>query len=113
MERPVLTLDGQAPRTHDPACPDAKATASPLRLPAGARPRVLLPALASAALLWACYFPLAWGWLAWVALVPLLCLVRSDARPRRIYLAAWVGGLAFFWPVLQWMRVADFRMYGT
>jgi apolipoprotein N-acyltransferase len=73
----------------------------------------LLAALASALLLWACYFPLAWGWLAWVALVPLLSLVRSPARPRRIYFVAWVGGLAFFWPVIQWMRVADYRMYGT
>ena len=38
--------------------------------------RLLLPALASAALLWLCYFPVNWGWLAWVALVPLLALVR-------------------------------------
>jgi apolipoprotein N-acyltransferase len=57
------------------------------------------------------FYPLAWGWLGWVALVPLLCLVRSEARPRNIYFAAWLGGLAFFWPVLQWMRVADYRMY--
>jgi apolipoprotein N-acyltransferase len=57
------------------------------------------------------FYPLAWGWLAWIALVPLLCLVRSEARPRNIYFAAWFGGLAFFWPVLQWMRVADYRMY--
>src|ERR1051326_7051446 len=66
---------------------------------------LLLPALASAALLYLCYFPLDWGWLAWVALVPLLCLVRSAARPRRIYFAAWLGGLAFFWTALQWIRV--------
>jgi apolipoprotein N-acyltransferase len=70
----------------------------------------LLPSLASAGLLWSCYFPLAWGWLAWVALVPLLCLVRSETRPRRIYLCAWMAGLAFFWPVLQWLRVGDYNM---
>src|SRR5262249_19777310 len=46
-------------------------------------------------------------------LVPLLCLVRSEAQPRRVYLGAWAGGLAFFWFVLQWMRVADIRMYAT
>src|SRR5437773_2486070 len=70
----------------------------------------LVPALASAALLWSCYFPLAQGWLAWVALVPLLSLVRSQARPRYIYWSAYVGGLAFFWPVLQWLRVGDYNM---
>jgi apolipoprotein N-acyltransferase len=73
----------------------------------------LLPALATSGLLWFCYFPLAWGWLGWVALVPLLCLVRSEARPGRIYLCAWASGLAFFVPVIQWMRVADVWMYGA
>ena len=37
-------------------------------LPAFWRPFASLPlTLASGVLLWACYFPLAWGWLAWVA----------------------------------------------
>jgi apolipoprotein N-acyltransferase len=96
-------------------------------------------ALASAGLLWLCYFPMAWGWFAWVALVPLLGvitfflsdsaplngwfawvalvpllgLVRTTARPRIVYLSAWAGGLAFYWPVMQWLRVADYRMYAT
>jgi apolipoprotein N-acyltransferase len=73
----------------------------------------LLPALFSAGLLWLCYFPVAWGWLGFVALAPLLCLVRAEGRARNIYWSAWAGGLLFFWPVLQWMRVADFRMYFT
>jgi apolipoprotein N-acyltransferase len=64
----------------------------------------------TAGMLWACFFPLAYGWLAWGALVPLLSLVRSRARARRIYWSAWAGGLAFFWPVLQWMRVGDYNM---
>jgi apolipoprotein N-acyltransferase len=63
--------------------------------------------------LWLSYFPVACGWLGWVALVPLLTLVRSPARPRAVYVPAWVAGLAFFWPALQWMRVADERMYAT
>jgi apolipoprotein N-acyltransferase len=71
---------------------------------------ILLPALASGFLLWLCYFPADWGWLAWLALVPLLVLVRSPARASRIYLCAWAGGLAFYLPALQWMRVADPRM---
>ncbi len=76
----------------------------------------LLPlglALTTAGLLWLCYFPVACGWLAWLALVPLLALVRSPARPLVVYVCAFAGGLAFFWPALQWLRVADDRMYFT
>jgi apolipoprotein N-acyltransferase len=75
--------------------------------------KTLLPALMTGGMLWLCFFPVACGWLAWVALVPLLTLVRSNARPRTVYLCAWASGLVFFWPVLQWMRVADYRMYFT
>lgn len=74
---------------------------------------LVIPGFLSAALLYFCYFPFAIGWLGWVALVPLLWLVRSPAPAWRTYLYAWYAGLAFFWPVLEWMRVADFRMYGT
>jgi apolipoprotein N-acyltransferase len=70
-------------------------------------------ALASGGLLWACYHPLAWGWLGWVALVPVLGLARSKARPRAIYWSAYLGGSLFFWAAIQWMRVADYRMYAT
>jgi apolipoprotein N-acyltransferase len=80
---------------------------------AGRKSRVLIPALLSAALLWACYFPLNAGWLGWVALVPLLSLVRSAARPRRIYFTAWLSALVFFIATLQWVRVADPRMLYT
>lgn len=75
--------------------------------------RVLLLALTSSVLLWLCYFPSDCGWLVWVALVPLLSLVRNSARPRRIYLCAWLSGLAFYLAAIQWMRVADSRMYAT
>ncbi|HZV07789.1 MAG TPA: apolipoprotein N-acyltransferase [Gemmataceae bacterium] len=85
--------------------------ARPSRTPGGAF--VLLLSLTSGALLWLCYFPAACGWLIWIALVPLLTLVRSSARPRRIYLSAWLGGLAFYLASIQWMRVADYRMYAT
>jgi len=70
----------------------------------------LVPALMTAGLLWACFFPLAQGWLAWIALVPFLSLVRSQARPRYVYWSAFAGGLAFFLPVLQWLRVGDYNM---
>ena len=83
-----------------------------LTAPSAASP-CLWPALLTGALLWCCYFPLAWGWLAWIALAPLLTLVRAQGRSRRVYWSAYAGGLAFFVPVLQWMRVADYRMYFT
>src|SRR5690242_20326189 len=75
--------------------------------------RLFLLPLATAGLLWACYFPLDWGWLAWVALAPLLLLVRVPGRRRGLYLSAWVGGLMLYLTSMQWMRVADDRMYAT
>ena len=95
--RPLLALDA-GPQTEPALVP------LPQR-----RPLVFVPALLTGLLLWLCYFPVAWGWLAWIALVPLLALVRTSGR--RVYRAAYVGGLAFFLPALQWMRVADYRMY--
>jgi apolipoprotein N-acyltransferase len=68
-------------------------------------------ALPSALLLYLCFFPVAWGALAWGALVPLLLLVRCRCRPVVVYAAAMLAGLAFYFPVLQWMRVADDMMY--
>jgi len=71
----------------------------------------LLAALLGAGFVYVSFYPLGLGWFSWIALVPLLFLVRARGRARNIYLAAWAGGLAFYWPVLQWMRVADYRMY--
>jgi len=73
----------------------------------------LLLALGMAGLLWLSYFPVACGWLAWFAMVPFLALVRSPARSWQLYLCAWLGAMAFYVPALQWVRVADERMYFT
>jgi apolipoprotein N-acyltransferase len=78
----------------------------------GLRTAPRLPLL-SGILLCLCYFPIAWGWSAWVALVPLLVLVRRPAGGSHIFLSAWLAGLVFFVPILRWMRVADPRMYFT
>src|SRR5947209_8791607 len=55
---------------------------------------VWLCPLVSGGLLYLAYFPVAWGWLGWVALVPLLVLVRlggrasaAAGRPRFLYLS--------------------------
>jgi apolipoprotein N-acyltransferase len=80
--------------------------------PGPRRPRLLLAALASGGMLYACHFPLAQGWwLAWVALVPLLCLVRADASPRLIYPCAWLAGLVYYWPAISWMSRAAIDDY--
>ncbi len=85
--------------------------ATPQSMPSVERPRgsVLVErpipqALLSGALLYAAFPPLGWDWLAWVALVPLLLLVRSTAPRRRLYLAVWLGGLAFWLPSVEWIR---------
>lgn len=79
---------------------------------ASARPLYLTAAMSSV-LLYASFFPLNLGFLIWIALVPLLFLVRSDARPRHIYRAAFFGGLLFYLSAVQWMRVAHPAMYAT
>jgi apolipoprotein N-acyltransferase len=58
-------------------------------------------------MLWLCYFPVDWGWLAWVALVPLLTLLRARETPRFLFLCAWLAGVFFFIPALWWMHAAD------
>lgn len=67
--------------------------------------------LLTAGLLWASFTPLDFGPLAWIALVPLLLLVRIPERTRLMYFALYMGGLAFFVPTLQWMRLGDPSMY--
>jgi apolipoprotein N-acyltransferase len=59
------------------------------------------------------HFPVSCGWLAWIALVPLLSLVRTAAPKRWVYGSAWVSGLGFYTLAIQWMRVADYRMNAT
>src|SRR3954449_8649092 len=81
--------------------------------PALPRTRVFLPAILSGLLLYLSFFPVNAGFLAWFALVPLLSLVRANARPRRIYFASFVGGLVCYVPAIQWMRVAHPAMYAS
>ncbi len=75
------------------------------------KPRVFLPAVASGVLLWAAFFPVNLGPLAFVALVPWLTLVRAPVSNRRRYFAAYVGGVVFFALATQWVRVAHPMMY--
>ena len=74
------------------------------------RGRWWIPAL-SGGLVWAAFFPLNWGFLAWVALVPLLIVCRSPTRFRGLYPGVFLGGLLFWAPALQWMRLGHPSMY--
>jgi apolipoprotein N-acyltransferase len=76
-------------------------------------PRVFLPAVLSGLLLWAAFFPLDFGAIGFVALVPWLSLVRADVSRRRRYLAAYLGGFVFSVLATQWVRVAHPMMYAS
>jgi apolipoprotein N-acyltransferase len=67
----------------------------------------------SGLLLYASFFPLNWGFLAWFALVPWLHLVHLNPKPKRLYFHTWLGALIFTLPAMQWMRVAHPMMYFT
>jgi len=63
--------------------------------------------LVSGGLMWASFYPLNYSPLAWIALVPLMMLIRLREPTRRMYAATYLGGLAWFLPTLQWMRLGD------
>ena len=65
----------------------------------------------TAAMLWASFMPLDWGPLAWVALLPLLLLVRIPRRTKWMYVAVGVSGVAWMICCLQWMRLGHATMY--
>ncbi|MGE3314173.1 MAG: apolipoprotein N-acyltransferase [Planctomycetaceae bacterium] len=66
---------------------------------------------ASGALLWAAFTPLNWSPLGWIALVPLILLVRPAIGAKRLYLANYSAGLVSSLVMLQWMRLGDPAMY--
>lgn len=84
----------------------------PRSTPAAARGALLL-SLGTAALLWASFTPLDFGPLAWIALVPLLQLVRLEQPTRAMYRMVYLGGLAFWIASLQWLRLGHPFMYGA
>ncbi|HMB08862.1 MAG TPA: apolipoprotein N-acyltransferase [Isosphaeraceae bacterium] len=63
--------------------------------------------LASGILLWGAFPPADLGWLAWVALVPLFLLIRSERSPLALGLGSWLGGAVFWLLSIQWVRLTD------
>lgn len=78
--------------------------------PASSKSAWLLSGL-TGVMLWASFYPLNWGPLAWVALIPMLMLVRLPKPTKWMSLTTFFGGLVFTVPVLQWMRLGDPTMY--
>lgn len=108
----TTSIQEPVPMTPEGAGAPAPAAQTQPQLPK--LPRIaLIPALLCAGLLYLSYFPVSFGWLGWVALVPLLVLVRVEASKKRTFFCALLAGLFFFVPVLQWMRYADAMMYFT
>src|SRR4029078_8481861 len=78
------------------------------------KPRVFLPAILSGILLWTAFFPLDLGPVAFIALAPLLTLVRAEGIGRwHRFAAAYCGGLAFYLLALKWLPVAHDAMYAS
>src|SRR5262249_36319435 len=111
VEAPAVRGPAAAAEPPLPPPPPPSPLAVRLLRPLAVLGGLCLLSVGSAGLLYCCHFPVACGWLAWFGLVPLLLLTRSGARPWLVGLAAYVGGLAFFFTVTSWIRVADPRMY--
>src|SRR5262249_55437910 len=105
---PSKPAPGRLPRVSTPQ----EIIASARNAPAGAGGALLASGL-TALLMWGAFTPLDFGPLAWIAPIPLFGLVRLERPVRRMYLAAYAGGLAFWLPALQWMRLGHPLMYGA
>lgn len=105
LSAPVVTKKA---KPQDPTPQEIIASAR--SAPAGLLGAVQVATL-SATLLWASFTPLGCGPLAWIALVPLLLLARLERPTRWMYRSAYLGGLAFWFASLQWMRLGDPSMY--
>jgi apolipoprotein N-acyltransferase len=63
-------------------------------------------ALLGSAALWAAMPPLGLGWLAWIAPIPWLLLIRVENLPgRRPYRSLWLAGFAFWLMTIHWIRL--------
>ena len=107
MSTSVVSLGSETARRANPETSDLPQASDVRRFPHGeSRWRLLGLGAASGVLLFLCHFPVAWGWLAWVALVPLLTMVRSPARARWLFLASWTCGLIYYYAAISWMTIS-------
>ena len=93
-------------RRSEPSVQQIIASARAHQPQAPARGAWLLASVA-AALFYASFTPLDWGPLAWIALVPLVLLIRLRQRTRWMYTAITVSASVSFVALLHWMRYGD------
>ena len=95
--------------------PTVRAIISAARsVPARTRSRgAWLVAGISAVLFWASFPPLDWGPLGWIALVPVLLLIRPAHRPQGAVVATFVCGFLAELCLLQWLRYGHAVMYAA
>jgi apolipoprotein N-acyltransferase len=93
--------DGQVPDLS------AERVTEPLLAKSVAARDLVIPALASALLLWASFAPVGASWLAWLAPIGWLHAVeRKEPLGRRGYFYLWLSGLLFWLLILQGVRLA-------
>lgn len=73
----------------------------------------LLGSISSALLLWLAFPPVGWGWLAWIALVPLVLVLRTVSRPAPGCLIGLVWGACFYGVLLWWIQQFVARWTGS
>lgn len=105
MTAPTVTKKAQS---QDPTPQQIIASARSAPARAGGTLKV---ASLTALLLWASFTPLGFAPLAWIALVPLLLLVRLERPTQWMYTGTYFAGFGFWWASLQWMRLGDPTMY--
>lgn len=106
MNQPAGKEDRTGSVSIDPAVQRIIATARQVSHRVPARGAWLLGGT-TALLLWASFTPLDWGPLGWLALVPLIQLVRIPHPSRWMYRAVYLTGLGFWLVTFQWMRLGD------
>jgi apolipoprotein N-acyltransferase len=83
------------------------ATDTTLRVAGRSLRHPLIAGLAAGVVLWTSFPPLEWSWLAWIGVTPLFWLVVRRGSIVATYLAAWLGGFAFWLLALEWVRLSD------
>ncbi|WP_435006641.1 apolipoprotein N-acyltransferase [Tundrisphaera lichenicola] len=76
-------------------------------VPTSPLPHPVVLGLISGGLLWLSFPPAEWSWAAWFALAPLFLLVESKRTNWSLYLASWMGGLAFWLLAIHWIWATD------
>lgn len=96
------------PAATEPSVRSIIEAASTSRAPARG---ALVCSMATSVALWAAFTPVDAGWLGWLALAPLMLLIRIQQPTRWMYRITYASGLAWSLVTLQWMRLGDPAMY--